>query len=237
MMIRRKTHNGLRFRARNSGVSFMLNRTLLASGLVVASLLAVPASAGNWNGFYVGLHAGGATGDIDWTNVSNNEPATSLDFITGQSINQSVEGVLGGAQVGYNFQMSDWVFGIELAGSSLDFDETSSNPNTGGSDEVVSSEMQWLGTAALRLGYSAMDSLLYLKGGYATAKINTDHFDPIGTRRIKAGSQVQVSSTKSVIMFRLGLSTITSILASKITQALRSRAAMWRTTSSRRCIL
>ena len=34
MMIRRKTHNGLRFRARNSGVSLMLNRTLLAKPLV-----------------------------------------------------------------------------------------------------------------------------------------------------------------------------------------------------------
>jgi outer membrane immunogenic protein len=160
----------------------MVRRTRIAFGFAALALAIAPASAANWNGFYIGLHAGGATGDVDWANVSNTTPLAGtreLDFILGDTIAQSPDGVLGGAQIGFNFQMTNWVFGLELDGSGMDFDETSLNPNSA-DVEAVSSEIEWLGTAAARVGFSSMDSLFYLKGGYATGSIVTEHVDASG---------------------------------------------------------
>lgn len=152
---------------------------LFASSALVSMFAAQSALAGEWTGFYIGANVGAATGDVDWTNVSN-ATGGEIDFTPGQTIGQSPDGVLGGVQLGYNFQMTSWVFGLEATGFGLDFDETTANPNPGGADEFVSSEMDWLATAAARVGFASMDSLFYLKGGYATANVTTEHVDPAG---------------------------------------------------------
>jgi outer membrane immunogenic protein len=154
----------------------MVRRTRIALGLAALALAVAPASAANWNGFYIGLHAGGATGDVDWANVSNTTTATGIDFDAPETIGQSPDGVLGGAQVGFNYQFTNWLVGLEISGSGLDFDETTQNLN-GDTDEFVSSEIEWLATAAARVGFTSMDSLFYLKGGYATANLVTEHED------------------------------------------------------------
>lgn len=155
----------------------MVRRTRIALGFAAAALAIAPATAANWNGFYIGLHAGGATGDVDWTNVSNIEANTEFDFTTGETIGQSPDGILGGAQIGFNHTFTNWLVGLEVSGSGLDFDETTANPNDLASDEFVSSEIEWLATAAARVGFTSMDSLFYLKGGYATANLATSHTD------------------------------------------------------------
>lgn len=154
----------------------MTKHALLATVFAFGAI-AAPASAGDWTGFYVGLHAGGAFGDTDWTNVTDGSGAV-LDLNPTQTLPQSVDGVLGGAQLGYNFQMTNWVFGIDLSGSGLDYDETTSNPNAGGAEEFGASEIEWLASAAARLGWSWQDSLFYLKGGYAVGNVNTSFVDP-----------------------------------------------------------
>jgi outer membrane immunogenic protein len=153
----------------------MTKHALLATVFALGAI-AAPASAGDWTGFYVGLHAGGAFGDTDWTNVSHTG-AAGLGFFPGDTISQSVDGVLGGAQLGYNFQMTSWLFGIELTGAGLDYDETTVNPNAVDL-EFVTSEMNWLVTAAARVGWTFGDSALYFKGGYAGADVDTSHDDP-----------------------------------------------------------
>lgn len=158
----------------------MTKHALLATVFAFGAI-AAPASAGDWTGFYVGLHAGGAFGDTDWTNVSNTTPGgvgTKIDFTPGQTISQSVDGVLGGGQLGYNFQMTNWLFGIELTGAGLDYDETTLNTNPGDTNEFVTSEINWLASAAARLGWTWNDSLVYLKGGYAVGDVDTSHVDP-----------------------------------------------------------
>lgn len=158
----------------------MDRRTRIAIGFAAAALAIAPASAANWNGFYIGLHAGGATGDVDWTNVTNSTGGnTDIEFGPADTIGQSPDGVLGGAQLGFNYQFTNWLVGFEVAGSGLDFDETTANPNATEA-EFVSSEIEWLATAAARLGFTSMDSLFYLKGGYATANIATEHTNPDG---------------------------------------------------------
>src|SRR5262249_49788539 len=56
----------------------------------------------NWTGFYCGGHVGGAWGDKDWVAVG-----------VGPLGSHNVDGFIGGGQVGYNYQVGRWVFGVE----------------------------------------------------------------------------------------------------------------------------
>ncbi len=81
----------------------------------------------DWNGFYVGVQAGGAWGD------QNNN--LSEELVSGTSIPEclrdrncaseddfGLDGVVGGAHAGFNIQSGPFVFGLEgdLDGSSVD---------------------------------------------------------------------------------------------------------------------
>jgi opacity protein-like surface antigen len=101
-----------------------------------------------WNGFYVGGHIGG---------VTTSETATD---ITGFSTSPDPSGVLGGLQVGYNFQVApNWLWGIE--------EEFSWTSASGGSDLVFRSQHNWYDTLDARFGYTMGSWLLYAKGGVA----------------------------------------------------------------------
>src|SRR5713226_79674 len=65
----------------------------------------------NWAGFYVGGNVGGAWTTQQWVNSGN----TTLfgDLSTGQGFRQHGSGVFGGAQMGYNWQAANYVFGLE----------------------------------------------------------------------------------------------------------------------------
>jgi len=153
----------------------MTKNVLLASAaLAFASLASFPANAaGEWTGIYIGGHVGGIWGDIDVTTVSDN--SAFYDPAPGDVAAFSPNGVLGGAQFGYNYQWNNIVVGIELDGSATDFDESLSP-----SDDINSIEMDWLATAALRVGYVVMpNSLVYLKGGAAAAKLQHNVVDTV----------------------------------------------------------
>ena len=135
------------------------------------------ALAGDWTGFYVGANVGGAFGDVDITGVS--EATGYVNITPGQVFKFSPDGVLGGGQFGYNYQMNDWLFGVELEGHGMDFDDAIGVP---GSSDVLSVESEWGATASARLGFIlAANSLLYVKGGYAAGDVKTSYLDTSGT--------------------------------------------------------
>lgn len=133
------------------------------------------AFAAEWSGFYIGLHAGGGSGDIDVTNVSN--PTWYLDLLPGDSVGLSPDGVLGGGQIGYNFAWTNWLFGVEGSFSGLDFDDLITNPFDPLGDEYIAADIEWLGTVTGRVGFISGDTLFYAKGGWAVAEVNTFHED------------------------------------------------------------
>ena len=61
----------------------------------------------SWTGFYVGLNAGGSWGKQD------NSLVTVPGGVTLFSNSNSLDGFIGGGQVGYNWQSDHWVFGLE----------------------------------------------------------------------------------------------------------------------------
>lgn len=152
----------------------MTKQALLAS-VFAFGVLPAAVEAAEWSGLYAGLNAGGVFGDVDLVGVS--EATTYVDILAGDRFQFDSDGVLGGAQLGYNFRFSSWVFGVELAGQGLSVDDRVVVP---AESNTLDMDAEWIGTASARVGFVLSSSLLYLKGGYAAAKINTHYQDIVG---------------------------------------------------------
>src|SRR3954464_12231386 len=101
---------------------------------------AAPFSGYNWNGAYVGVNLGYQWGKV--TNWGGGEP----------------NGVMGGGQIGYNWQFGQFVLGAEadLQGS-------------GANDTFAAYKFSnpWFGTVRGRAGYAMNNVLIYATGGLA----------------------------------------------------------------------
>src|SRR6266700_5254478 len=93
--------------------------------------MAAPAPVYNWTGCYVGANIGGAWGNINATDVT-----------TGATVSPRNSGFAGGGQVGCDYQMSQWVFGVRNI-----FDATSISNGATISDALISgtvnSHLRW----------------------------------------------------------------------------------------------
>jgi outer membrane immunogenic protein len=114
-----------------------------------------PPVVGPWTGIYVGANIGGA-----WAN------GTVTDSLFGQTWSTDQSGFLGGGQVGFNYQISNVVFGAEW-----DFDWTSLSA-TGSGVSVpgvgvlqASANTDWVTTVAAKFGLAFDRMLFYGKAG------------------------------------------------------------------------
>lgn len=126
-----------------------------------APLLA-PVSAYEWSGFYIGLNAGGASSHQCLTIFSdNNRPVGP----TLEGCNDATGGVFGG-QVGYRWQVTNWVFGLEAQGDWA---------GLRGSNAVLpvlipatnETRVDAIGLFTGQIGYAWNSVLWYVKGGAA----------------------------------------------------------------------
>jgi outer membrane immunogenic protein len=127
----------------------------------------LPYAVYNWAGFYVGGHIGGSWTNQSWTNTA--DTAAFGDLAPGQGFGQRGAGVFGGGQIGYNWQASNYVFGLEGTISGMDNSGTLSNTVFGARDDVFSWRTNWMATVTGRVGIAANNNLFYAKGGYAGA--------------------------------------------------------------------
>src|SRR5262245_42890924 len=126
--------------------------------------VAAPVAVYNWSGFYIGGHVGGLWSDKDWTEVTN--PAVTRNLGSNE-----VSGFLAGGQIGFNWQVGAWVFGIEGQASWTDAssDHACRTSVFSGTLVTCSTDINWVGTVAGRIGYAFNNVLLYAKGGAAFA--------------------------------------------------------------------
>ena len=118
--------------------------------------------------------------------------------------------MIGGGQLGYNFQYNRLVLGIEGSVSAADFDRSFASPYFPATD-VWSSRLTWLTTVTGRVGYGFDNWLPYVKGGYAAGNVETSiQTSPFGV--ISQGSAVHSGWTlgggvefKIAPQFSLGL--------------------------------
>jgi opacity protein-like surface antigen/outer membrane receptor protein involved in Fe transport len=152
-------------------------------------------SAWTWTGFYLGANVGYGMGKYRTDALFSDQIGANI-FATSSS--DVASGFLGGAQSGYNWQLRNWVGGIETdvqfvdRGASPIFvcPATACNPfGPVGAALDQGFKMQWFATLRGRFGVTLTpDILLYATGGGAFAEIvpagTVSSFDPTGAAAI-----------------------------------------------------
>lgn len=119
-----------------------------------------------WCGWYIGANVGGS-----WGNDRDTYNQTGTAFSATATLHPS--GVIGGGQIGYNWQTSNIVFGIEgdFAGRHATATANGLTPFAGIGNTIdqvnISQTDNWLATVRGRLGVAFGNVLLYGTGGVA----------------------------------------------------------------------
>ena len=119
----------------------------------------VPPPVYNWGGFYIGANGGGASSHKCWDFTT---PAGA--FIVSEGCHDATGGVAGG-QVGYRWQMSNFVFGVEAQGDWADL--RGSNQSLAFGAFTNNSKVDAIGLFTGQVGYAWNNVLFYVKGGGA----------------------------------------------------------------------
>ena len=145
-----------------------MNKTLFAVALVGATLAAFPAQAETFDGPYVGVQAG-----YNRAEIADSVEARPLDAETARNAF-----VLGG-YAGYNKTVgSNIVIGAE-AGFGAALDDEVQTVSDGAALEI---NPRYSFDLTARAGYLASDKLLvYVRGGYANARVRTTLADAEGS--------------------------------------------------------
>jgi opacity protein-like surface antigen len=140
----------------NGGLRYQFSPEPTPAGLLTKVPAGVPAVY-NWTGLYIGGYVGANWGYTNW-NVAGSG-TTDPPFA----------GSLVGGEIGYNYQIGKWVFGVEDGAGWTNAHGARPCPN--GFFYNCEINMDWLSTATARIGYAYWDRLLtYVKGGAAIAQ-------------------------------------------------------------------
>jgi outer membrane immunogenic protein len=125
----------------------------------------------NWGGFYVGVNGGGGSSRECWTITS----------VAGAAVPPNSEGChdasggLAGGQIGYRWQMTNWVFGVEAQGDWADLKGTNSSL-TAIIPYINRTRIDGIGLFTGQVGYAFDNVLFYAKGGAAVTDNKYDSF-------------------------------------------------------------
>lgn len=169
--------------------------SLLATGAMAADLAPRPytkappmvAAVYDWTGFYVGGNIGYSWGRSSDNSTLTNGAGTVL-FTSSDRANMN--GVIGGAQIGYNWQVQNWVWGLEadIQGSDQKGSRSFLCPTSvctppfgvlavfpGPAVPVtLDQKLEWFGTVRGRVGVLATPTVLfYATGGLAYGEVKT----------------------------------------------------------------
>ena len=129
---------------------------------LTAAILGPDNPSGIWNGLYAGIHGGYGWGTDDRTVAFSPGGAFAYDL--------DLDGGVFGGQIGYLGQIGNWVIGTEFAASWTGVSETTLAPALGITGKT---ELNWLASSTLRVGYSWGPWLVYGKGGGAVGEVDS----------------------------------------------------------------
>lgn len=120
-------------------------------------------SSKNWGGFYLGINGGYGLGSSQWSLAGT--PTSIFD----------ADGFLIGGTFGFNFPISEVLFGVEgdIDWAGLDGSVGNCAVNTAGAVASCETKNNFLGTARARMGYAADRTLIYATGGAAFGNVQT----------------------------------------------------------------
>jgi outer membrane immunogenic protein len=140
-----------------------------------------PVPVNSWTGFYAGVNGGYAWSNTDARSIHIFHSGGTPNPAGPYSYGLDESGAFGGGQVGFNYQISRFVAGVEadIQGSDIKGHShtsfASQLPNAAAFDYNPSKETDWFGTARLRLGWVLTpQALIYATGGAAFGKVAYD---------------------------------------------------------------
>jgi len=165
-----------------TAAAVLLSTPTLAADLAPAPVEPAPVYMPfSWTGFYVGVHAGYAWGDVeddlDDRFEENGHPVDhkASDF--------DIDGFIGGAHAGYNVQFDSFVIGLEgdidFAGADGDHDFSADGGDITGN---LSLDSSWQASIRARAGFAFDRTLIYATGGvaFADADLEFNGSDDVG---------------------------------------------------------
>ena len=120
-----------------------------------------------WTGGYIGANIGYGWADFEQTFDAN----VIIIGPVSQGFDTDGDGIVGGAQAGFNWQAGQFVFGVEADIQAADIEGSASRSFPAGPatlDTELSTEIDWFGTLRGRIGFVPTERLmLYGTGGLA----------------------------------------------------------------------
>lgn len=157
--------------------ALLTSATLAVAADAAVGEVAIVDGAHDWSGVYVGIQLGGASSDMGF-------------YIQGAEVrsDHSGDGVIGGAQAGWNFQQGSWVYGVVADISAADINGGTSCPNP---NFICSTSIDWLASARVRAGYSFDRVLVFASGGFGFGDVQATTIRPDGLSSYSDGPEVQ----------------------------------------------
>ena len=113
-------------------------------------------AAYDWSGFYIGINGGGGTSRFNW----------DADGVGNEGSHNATGGTFGG-QIGYRWQMSSVVLGVEAQGNWASFRGDNLSQIVAFAPDDNQSRIDAFGLFTGQIGYAWDRALLYVKGGAA----------------------------------------------------------------------
>jgi len=116
----------------------------------------------DWSGFYIGINGGGASSHECYTVTS---VAGAPVVVNSEGCHSATGGLVGG-QLGYRWQMANWVFGVEGQGDWANL-KGSNASLTALTPYTNQTKVDAIGLLTGQVGYAWNNVLWYVKGGAA----------------------------------------------------------------------
>lgn len=145
----------------------------------------------DWSGIYIGANGGWGSSHSCW--FLTNDVGTPRPNDPEGCHNAS--GGTAGGQIGYRWQRSSWVFGLEAQGNWADFNGSNLSPIGG---LINRSKLDTYGLFTGQVGYAWDSVLLYAKGGAAVARNRYAGFELQDGVDIDRGSETRWGGTVGI---------------------------------------
>lgn len=160
----------------------------IAGGMASAADIAMKAppmvrssAVDRWSGWYAGVNGGWSFNNNATGRLVSADPLFSGVLAAGGTptfFDAGHEGGFGGGQVGYNWQLSHWLVGVEADIQGADIGRTTALAFPGDNTFVPSvssarDHIDWFGTLRERIGLTAGPALFYATGGLAYGGVRT----------------------------------------------------------------
>jgi len=152
---------------------------LLTSPTLAADNTPVTASGTttSWTGIYVGLNGGYGWGRADHAFIIGGSGGGNIfsPYTTGGDFNNKLSGGIFGGHAGFNYQVWNFVAGLETSIDWSGLKGSSTDPFAPFVPGIATydTKLKWFATVTPRLGYAFSNWLPYIKGGLAAGRVRS----------------------------------------------------------------